>query len=80
CLRSACFVLWRTQVRRDQAKLLQRRLQVVDDFLRNHFGRWQVVGVGERMVPEPEDVEAGFVAGDEFVIGVRAPAAIRVLR
>jgi hypothetical protein len=46
----------------DQLELLQCRLQIFDNFLRDHFGCGQVVAVGERIVLEPEDVQASFVA------------------
>ena len=50
------------QIPRNQPELLQRRLKVIDDLLRDHLGRGQVVAVGQALVLEPEDVEAGLVA------------------
>ena len=46
------------QVTRDQPELFQRSLQVIDDLLRDHVRRRQVVAVGERFVAQPEDVPA----------------------
>ena len=46
-----------------------RRLEVLDDLLRDHLGRREVVGVLEGLVAEPEDVEAGLVARDQLVVG-----------
>lgn len=65
-----------SQVCRNLAKLLQRRLQVIDDFLGDDLRRGKVIAVGERLVLEPENVEARLVARDEFVVAVSAPAAL----
>ena len=53
--------------------------EVVDDFLGDDVGVGKIGGVFEGVVFEPEDVEAGFVAGDEFVVVIGAPAAIGLL-
>ena len=45
----------------------------------DHVGVGKIGGVFEGVVFEPEDVEAGFVAGDEFVVGVGTPAAVGFL-
>ena len=44
------------------------------DLLGQDFGGWEVFGVFQGFVFEPEDVEVGFVAGDEFVVGKGFPA------
>ena len=49
---------------RDRSELRQRGLQVLDDLLRDHLGRGQVVHVLERLVAQPGDVEADLVARD----------------
>ena len=41
----------------DGRELVQRRLQVLDDLRRDHLGGGQVVGVLQRLVAQPEDVE-----------------------
>ena len=51
------------QIPCNQLELRQCGLQVFDDLLRNHGGRGQVVAVGQALVLEPENVQAGFVAG-----------------
>ena len=38
------------------------------------IGVGQVGRILQRLVPQPEDVEVGFVAGDEFVVGEGFPA------
>jgi hypothetical protein len=50
--------------------LFEGGFEVVDDFLGEYIGIWKIVGVFEAFVSEPEDVEAGFVAADEFFTGI----------
>ncbi len=66
----------RLKVARNQLELLQRRLQVFDNFLRNHGRRRQLVAVGQAVVFEPKDIQAGFVTGDQLVVAIGAPAAV----
>lgn len=47
--------------------------QVFDDFAGGHLGCGQVVGVLERLVAQPGDVEVGLVARHEFVVGEGPP-------
>ena len=58
------------QIPHDLPELLQRRFQVFHDLLGDDIGIGEVVGGFEGVVLEPEDVEAGFIAADEFVIVV----------
>ena len=58
-------------------KLFERGLQIFSDFLGQHFWGRQILAVFERVVFEPEDVEVGFVAFDDLVVGEAAPAALR---
>ena len=53
----------------DGGELGERRLEVLDDLLRDHLGRRQVVHVLERVVAEPDEVEADLVALDQLVVG-----------
>jgi hypothetical protein len=46
--------------------LFERGFELFDDFLGQIVGVGQVVGLFEAFVAEPEDVEAGFAAVDEF--------------
>ena len=39
-------------------------------------GIGKIGAVFEALVLEPEDVEAGFVAGDQFVLAIGAPAGV----
>ena len=48
--------------------IVRGRLQVVDDFLDENIGIGKIVRVLETLLSEPEDVEAGIVAIDEFVV------------
>jgi len=57
---------------------VQAGFDVFDDFLGEVFGVREVVEVGEPAVFEPEEVEAGFVASDDFGVGEFAPAAVGV--
>ena len=72
-LGSARLSIFSTQIPRDQPKLLQRRLQVLNDFLGDDIRRREVVGISQAFVLQPEDVQAGLVtvvrlvAGDELV-------------
>lgn len=47
---------------------------------RDHLRRRQVVGIGQRLVLEPEDVEAGLVPGHEILVLVHPPPTIGLLR
>ncbi len=46
---------------------------MLDDFLGENVGIGKVVELLEAFISEPEDVEAGIVAVDEFVVIVSAP-------
>jgi hypothetical protein len=46
--------------------LFEGGFEVLDDFLGQNAGVGQVVGFFECFVSQPEDVEAGLVAADEF--------------
>jgi len=48
--------------------LFEGDFQVVDDFLGESIGIGKIVRVLETLLSEPEDVEAGIVAIDEFVV------------
>jgi len=72
CLRLA-------EIVRYQPELFERCFEVVDDFLGDDVGVGKIGGVFEGVVFEPEDVEAGFVAGDQLVIIVGAPTAVGFL-
>ena len=61
-------------------KALHRFFEVLKDFCGEHVRIGQVVEVGKRLVLDPENIEAGFVAGQDFVDAVAAEAAFRILR
>ena len=61
------------------AEAIESSFEVFDNFLSEIIRFWQVVEVGEALVLEPEDIEAGLVARDKLVIAEFAPAAFRVL-
>jgi hypothetical protein len=46
--------------------LVEGGFEVIDDFLGENVGVGKVVGAFDAFVSEPKDVEAGFVAADEF--------------
>jgi len=48
--------------------MFQGGFEVFDDLLGENVGIGEIVGVFEAFVAEPEDVEAGFVAVDEFFV------------
>ena len=60
------FSIFCAQIRRDVPELFGGGFKVFDDFLGENVGVGQVIGVLETFVAEPEDVEAGLVAIDEF--------------
>jgi len=67
-----------TQVTRDFTELFEGGFEVFDDFLSEDIGIGEIVEFFEALVSEPEDVETGFVAVDEFFVIVRAlPGATR---
>ena len=51
---------------------------MLDDFLGENVGIGTIGGLLEAFISEPEDVEAGFVAGEDVGIGVFAPAAFGI--
>jgi hypothetical protein len=51
------------------SELSQCGLQVLDYLRGYHMRGRQVFGVLQRLVPEPENVEAGLVSGDQFLVG-----------
>jgi len=59
------------QAQRNFTEAVECGLQVFDDFGGDLIGRRQQVGVVERVVLEPEDVEIDLVAGDK--ISMREP-------
>ena len=54
-------------------KLLQCSFELLNNFLRQYFWCGQVFSVFQGFILEPEDVEVGFVAGDEFVVSEEFP-------
>jgi len=64
-LRIACAES-RLQTQRDFAEAVECRFEVLDDFGGDLVGRREQVGIVERVVLEPEDVEIDLVAGDEL--------------
>ena len=67
------------QHRRHGSEAVQAGFEVIDDLFREVRGFRQVVEVGEAVVLEPEEVQAGLVPGDEFFIGELPPTAVGVL-
>jgi hypothetical protein len=59
--------------------LLERSFEVIDDFLGDDVGVGKVGRVFEGVIFEPEDVEAGFVSGNELAIVIGSPTAIGFL-
>jgi hypothetical protein len=56
--------------------LFEGGLQVFDDFLSENIGIGEVVGFFETFIPEPEDVETGFVAVNEFSLVEDIPTTL----
>jgi hypothetical protein len=48
----------------------QCRFEMLDDFLLQHIGWRQVIEVVQTFVFQPEDVQAGLVAGDQIFVAV----------
>ena len=59
--------------------MFESGFEIVNDFLGEYVGIREIVGLFEALVSEPEDIEAGFIAVDEFFVIVRAPAAVGIL-
>jgi hypothetical protein len=53
---------------RHSRKLVQRRLEVLNDLGRDDLGCWQIVAVLQGLVPEPEDVQGRLVAANGLFI------------
>ena len=58
----------------DVAEAVERRLQVFDDLGRDFIGRRQQIGIVERVILEPEDVEIDLVARQQLGSGKRLNA------
>ena len=76
-LDAGCRVLLFAHPIQDPAEARQAGFEVVDDLCGQFLGFGEVVEVGEALVLEPEDVEAGLVASGDLFVGVAAPAAVR---
>ncbi|MFN5939508.1 MAG: hypothetical protein ACK44C_03935, partial [Polaromonas sp.] len=64
---------------RYQFELFQRRLEVFHNFQRNDARRGQVVAVGQAVVFQPKNVQAGLVPRYQVSVVIGAPAAFRLL-
>lgn len=69
----ACLLMYlykhiRAQISDDFAELFEGGFEVFDGFLREDVRIGKIVGLFEAFVSEPGDVQAGFIAVDEFVI------------
>jgi hypothetical protein len=60
---------WLFKICCEAGELLERGLQIDGDLLSDNFGIRQILGIFERVVLEPENVELRFVALDQFVVG-----------
>ena len=58
---------------RDGAETFEAGLDVLDDLLGEIGGLGQAVEVGEAVVLQPEEVEAGFIAGGQLGVGELPP-------
>ena len=54
---------------RDRGELRERGFEVLDDLLRDDLRRREVLEILERLVAEPDEVEADLVALEELVVG-----------
>jgi hypothetical protein len=54
-------------------------LQIFHYFQGNHGGCREIIAIGQALILEPEDVQAGLVARHQLVIAVGTPAAIGFL-
>ncbi len=61
-----------------ELELFEGGAKVFDDFGGDDVGCGEVGAVFERFVASSEYVEVGFTAGDDLVVGVAAPGAVRV--
>ena len=61
-------------------KALHRFFEVLKNFCGKHIRIGQAVEVGKRLVLNPEKIEAGFIAGQDFVDAVSAEATFRIVR
>lgn len=58
--------------------MFESGFEVVDDFLGEDVGVGEIIRFFESFVSEPEDVEAGFVAVDEFLVFISAPPTCKL--
>ena len=67
------------QRRRNCPEAVQPRLEVLDDLFGQFIRFGQVIQIGEALVFQPENIQAGFVARNDLIIAELAPAAFGVL-
>jgi len=62
---------------RNLPELLQHRFQVFNDLCRQHTRFGEIIRVLQTLIPQLEEVQAGFVAGYPIVVSIGAPAPLR---
>ena len=68
------------QPREHLPKALKPSLQILDDLFGEFVRFGQVFQIDQALVLEPEEVEAGLVAGRQFLVAVAPPAALGRIR
>ena len=63
---------------RNLTKASQPRFNIIDNIRRYVVWLRQIVQVGQRFVFQPENIQAGFIAGDDLLITEFTPAAFGV--
>ena len=71
-------VLFLPQCGLEFGEALQSTLEVFDDIRGENVGGGEVVQIGERLVLDPEEIEAGLVPGQDVLLHIEAaPTAVR---
>jgi hypothetical protein len=63
----------------DLLKTLDTCFEVFDDLFSKHIRIGEVVQICQAFVSDPEDVQAGFVTGDDVFIGEFSPSAVGIV-
>ncbi len=61
-----------TEIGRYLRELVEGCLQVLDNFRCQNRRVWQIGRIAQTVIPEPEDIEIGLIALDQFFVGEAA--------
>src|SRR2546425_5191534 len=67
------------QIRLNLRELLQRSPEILNDLSSNNGRIRKILRIFKALIPQPKHIQVRLVAGDQLVIRIAAPSAIRIL-